>query len=552
MRIGSRHKIKKHRYAADDWIWWKHGTVYQIYPRSFKDSNNDGIGDLQGIISKIDYLAWLGVDAVWLSPVCPSPMKDFGYDISDYAGIDPVFGTLADFDKLIDAAHAEGIRIVFDLVLNHTSDQHPWFVQSRSSRTNTKRDWYIWKNGKNGNAPNNWQSSFGGSAWEYDAATDQYYLHSCLREQPDLNWRSKPLICAVENVMRFWLDRGVDGFRLDVANWFMKDDKFRDNPLRFFNKIFQRHVYDRNRPDNHELMRKIRTVIDQYDDRMAVGEIFTMPPGDPVLSAEYFGNDDELNLAFDFSLLYTPWDARKFYLAVSKWISAVKIHNGWPCFVLSNHDQWRSFTRFGTDNRNESVKRAKMISTFLLTLFGTPFLYYGEEIGMTNAVVSRNEIQDPLGKRFWPIYCGRDGARTPMQWDKSPNGGFSGARPWISINEDYTRVNVDAQINDPYSLLRHYRALLHLRRVHKALIEGELEFVSHGKNGVISFYRTCAEEKMFVACNFTDADTELSVHNRGQWRVIHSTHRTSRTHFSDLNITLNPYEAIVIKRIGDL
>ncbi|HNX60747.1 MAG TPA: alpha-amylase family glycosyl hydrolase, partial [Spirochaetota bacterium] len=330
---------------ASSRIWWKHGVIYQIYPRSFADSDNDGIGDLRGITAKIDYLSWLGVDAIWLSPVYASPMHDFGYDIADYRSIDPLFGTLGDFDELLAAAHARSIRVIMDLVINHTSHMHQWFLESRLSRGNPKRDWYIWRDGKNGGPPNNWMSAFGGPAWTFDPVTSQYYLHSFLEEQPDLNWRNPALREAVYSDMRFWLDRGVDGFRLDVVNWFMKDRFFRDNPSILGIGKLQRHIHDRNHIDTHIITRELRAITDMYRDRMLVGEVFSLPPGDPALSARFLGNgSDELHLAFDFSLIYRFWNARLYYKCIRRWMKKIP-REGWPCHVLSNHDQRRSASR---------------------------------------------------------------------------------------------------------------------------------------------------------------------------------------------------------------
>jgi alpha-glucosidase len=541
--------VKERRHHLHEWIWWKHGVVYQLYPRSFYDSNGDGVGDLRGIIQKLDYLSWLGVDALWLSPINNSPMHDFGYDISDYRSIDPLFGTLHDFDELQREAHHRGIHIILDLVINHTSHLHPWFVESRSSINNSKRNWYIWRDGKKGKPPNNWRSSFGGSAWEFDEATQQYYLHSFLREQPDLNWRNPELKEAVFNDARFWLDRGVDGFRLDVVNWFTKDIHFRDNPLRFFSSLLQKHHFDRNRPDNHIIMKELRSLVDAYDKRMTVGEVFSFPPGDPHLSASYLGENDELHLAFDFSFIYRPWSARFFYKVISRWQKALR-GRGWPCHVLSNHDQRRSMSRFGNDA--DALRRAKVAATMLLTLRGTPFLYYGEEIGMTNGDIPHCDICDPLGKRYWPFYAGRDGARTPMQWNTSGYAGFSSAVTWLPVNKNYPRINVERELNDQDSLLRHHRSLIHLRRSHEALLEGEWIPVIKGLNGVIAYYRSTDNEKVFVALNFTGKEKRIHIRDRAQWRVIHSTHRSSRVHFSDLEFVLFPYEAMVIGRIGDL
>ena len=326
---------------SDQPAWWKSGVIYQIYPRSFYDSNGDGVGDIQGIIQKIEYLRNLGIDAIWLSPLNRSPMYDYGYDISDYYAVDPLFGTTEDFHLLIDRMHDQGIRVIMDMVLNHTSHLHPWFLSSRSSRMNPKRDWYIWQDGENGRPPNNWRSVFGGSAWKWDELTRQYYLHSFLEEQPDLNWRNADLKKAMFDMIVHWLDSGVDGFRLDAVNWLIKDRRFRNNPAVPGAPFFQKHLYDRNRYETHDILKELRRTLDGYKDRMAVGEAFTLPPGNPALSAGYLGNgDDELDLAFDFSLMYRSWDALRFYRSLRRWMNHIP-EKGWPCHVLSNHDQPR-------------------------------------------------------------------------------------------------------------------------------------------------------------------------------------------------------------------
>ncbi|HEY1405204.1 MAG TPA: alpha-glucosidase [Spirochaetota bacterium] len=531
-------------------IWWKHGVVYQIYPRSFFDTNDDGVGDLRGIIEKIDYLHWLGVDALWLSPVNSSPMHDFGYDISDYRAIDPVFGTLGDFDELLRTAHRKSVRVIMDLVINHTSHLHPWFLESRLSRSNPKRNWYIWRDGTNGMAPNNWISVFGGSAWKYDEITHQYYLHSFLEEQPDLNWRNPELRRAVFADIKFWLDRGVDGFRLDVVNWFMKDKHFRNNPTIFGIDKLQRHIFDRNRPETHDILRELRHLLNSYDNRMSVGEVFSLPPGNPSLSADFLGSGhDELHMAFDFSLIYRFWSARAYYKCIRRWMKKIP-DGGWPCHVLSNHDQRRSSSRFGEDD--DGAKREKVAAALLLTLKGTPFIYYGEEIGMRNGKIPRDKIVDPLGKKFWPFFPGRDLSRTPMQWDNSPNAGFSSAEPWLPVHADFRKINVDHEMNDRHSLLRFYRMLIELRRRKPSLHAGEWKPVIKGHRGVIGYYRTYKNDVIFVALNFSAKRRKVHIRDHAQWKVCGSTHRSSREHFTDLKFEMAPYEATVIERIGEL
>jgi len=531
-------------------VWWKNGVIYQIYPRSFFDSNDDGIGDIKGITLKLEYLVWLGVDAIWLSPVNTSPMYDFGYDISDYYDIDPCYGTLDDFAELVEEAHKSGIKIVMDLVINHTSHLHKWFVESRSSKDNRRRDWYIWHPGRNGRAPNNWKSAFGGSAWEFDEHTGEYYLHSFLKEQPDLNWRSPEMRKSIHKMMRFWLDMGVDGFRLDVVNWFVKDEKLRNNPFTIKPFDPEKHKYDRNRPEVHEYIRGIRSVMDEYENRMTVGEVFTLPPGNPELSASFLGNGtDELHMAFDFSIMYRLWSARRFYNCIKKWNRSIP-HGGWPCNVLSNHDQPRGRSRFMGGAGSES--RARVAAVFLLTIKGTPFLYYGEELGMKNARLSRSDIVDPLGKRYWPVYSGRDTARAPMPWNSRSNAGFSHTKPWLPVDSGYKKINVRSQMNDKYSILNLYRNVIHVRKKHRALSEGDLVPMIKGRNNLLAYFRIHDNEKFFIVLNFSSGERKIRLGERGQWKVMFSTHRTGYEHFTSLDMTLAPYEATVVMRIGAL
>lgn len=535
----------------ENWIWWKHGIIYQIYPRSFYDSGGDGIGDIQGIIEKLDYFSYLGIDAVWLSPVNVSPMHDFGYDICDYRDIDPVFGTLHDFDSLIKNAHRRGIRLIMDLALNHTSYLHPWFVESSSSINNPKRSWYIWHSGNNGKPPNNWISAFFGSAWEWHEPTGQFYMHSFLKEQPDVNWRDPELKQAMFNVLRFWLDRGVDGFRLDVVNWFIKDERFRNNRFSlnpFSNKI---EKYNRNRPETHNIFKEIRKLINKYNDRMLVGEVFCYPPGDPSFSASFLGNgEDELHLTFDFSLMYKNWNALKFYHCIKHWFSHIP-DTGWPCNVLSNHDQPRNYNRCGNNN-STSEKQAKVSAVLLLTLRGTPFIYYGEEIGMKNFRIPRSKIADPAGKKFWPLYIGRDCARTPMQWSSEKNAGFTTGNVWLPVCMDYKKVNVKNQAHDKYSLLNFYRKVIKIRKQKMCLTHGTWKAVSKGLYGILAYIREYKEETICVVLNFTKKPQTLNAGHRGQWKVLFSTHRTPNEHFVSLHFKLYPYEASIIEKIGIL
>jgi len=528
--------------------WWKRGVIYQIYPRSFADSNGDGIGDLPGIIEKLDYLADLGVDAIWLSPIHPSPMADFGYDVSDYRGIDPVFGTLADFDRLVGEARRRGIRVVMDLVLNHTSDRHRWFLESRSSRDNPRRNWYIWRDGRGGGPPNNWMASFGGGAWEWDAPTGQYYLHSFMREQPDVNWRNAELKEAMFAAVRFWLDRGVAGFRLDVINWLIKDEMLRSNPFGFGPTPrpydLQKHLFDRNRPETHPIIRELRALVDSAGERMLVGEVYSEPPGDPALSASYLGQGDELHLAFDFSLLFSKWSAARFFRSVDRWAQALP-PGGWPCHVLSNHDQRRSAGRLARGSRSEADARARVAAVLLLTLRGTPFLYYGEELGMRDGRIRRSEIVDPIGKRYWPLNRGRDAERTPMPWTDAENAGFTSGRPWLPVDPEHRKSNVELQARDPASLLNFYKRLIALRRERRALTAGEWIPAATGKRGVIAYYRVAGDERLFVALNFVRSPRKVALEAPGDWRVLCSSRRAAGETQSGLALSLGPYEATI-------
>ena len=529
----------------DKWTWWKHGIFYHIYPRSFCDSNNDGIGDINGITAKLQYLSGLGITAIWISPVCKSPMKDLGYDIMDYRNIDPVFGSLDDFRRLLEEAHRQGIRIVMDLVMNHTSGLHPWFIESRSSKDNPKRDWYIWQDGRKNRRPNNWHSAFGTSAWEYDAQTGQYYLHSFFKEMPDLNWRNKKLKKAFFEEVRFWLDMGVDGFRLDVINMIVKDKKFRNNPLFFGIPWIQKHVYTRNRRKSQRITHQLRNLLDGYNDRMSVGEIYAMPPGDPALAADYLGKgDDSIHLAFDFSLIFQPWNARKFSNCLENWYRQIP-EKGWACNVLSNHDLFRSNSRFGR-SRNY-IAKSKIMAMFLLTARGTPFIYYGEEIGMTNGKIKRNQVVDPLGKKFWPFFKGRDRARTPMQWNDRINAGFSESKPWLPVNQNYKHINVEAELKDPGSVLSLYKKLILLHNNSEVLQKGDFIPVIKGNKGILAFSRRYSGKELFILLNFRKRPVRIIIPATKEGTILISTHRNEGNRISIRKEVIYPFEATMIE-----
>jgi alpha-glucosidase len=463
--------------------WWRTGIFYQIYPRSFQDSGSDGVGDIAGIIQRLPYLSTLGVDAIWLSPIFSSPMADFGYDISDYTGIDPLFGTMKQFDALVRAAHDDGLKVILDLVPNHTSDQHPWFVEARSSRDNAKRDWYIWRDPKpDGSAPNNWLSDFGGSAWQYDEATGQYYYHAFLAEQPDLNWRNPQVRAAIYDVMRFWLRKGVDGFRVDVIWHLIKDAQFRDNPPNpHFREGRPPHEqiltrYSTDQPEVHKVIAEMRRVTDEFKGRVLIGEVYL--PLHRLVA--YYGNDlSGAQMPFNFALLSTLWSARAIEAIIADYEKALP-PGAWPNWVLGNHDRPRVASRVGP-------AQARVAAMLLLTLRGTPTLYYGDEIGMHQVAIAPEQVRDPLEKNVPGIGVGRDGCRTPMQWDATRYAGFSQVPPWLPLADDFTRENVVNLHADPQSLLNLYKALIRLRKDHPPLLEGS--YVPITADGDLLLYR---------------------------------------------------------------
>ncbi|MEU4821281.1 alpha-amylase family glycosyl hydrolase [Actinomadura sp. NPDC023710] len=488
--------------------WWRTAVFYENHMASFRDGDGDGIGDLKGLTEALDYLAGtLGVSAVWLSPCFRSPLLDQGFDISDFCDIEPVFGTMADFDRLVAEAHRRGVRILADYVPNHTSDQHPWFVESRSSRDNPKRDWYVWRDpGPDGSPPNNWISEAGGSTWEFDSRTGQYYLHSHLRQQPDLNWRNAEVVEAMLDVLRFWLDRGVDGFRIDVAHMLMKDPELRDNPVQPVaeRNVYdvqhddfgsQKHVHDRLHPDVHGVLRAIRAVVDEYPDRVLVGEIEAMGWSD---WAGFFGADqDEIHMPFAFRLIETSWRAADLARELDD-LDAATPDDAWPILALGNHDRPRLATRLGRDQ----VRVAAML---LLTLRGTPIIFYGDELGMRDQDVPRERQRDTFG-----LTAGgrsRDPIRTPMPWNDEPNAGFSTAPAqdlWLPVSAEAATLNVAAQLADPGSLLCLYRSLIALRRDSAALREGGYRGLPGAPEGCLAYERRAGSDHKIVMLNLTD------------------------------------------------
>jgi len=523
--------------------WWQRAVVYQIYPRSFCDSNGDGTGDLRGILQRLDYCVSLGVDALWLSPVFPSPMADFGYDISDYTNIAPLFGTLDVFDELMREVKQRGLELILDYVPNHTSAEHPWFQQARSSRDNPKRDWYLWHDpAPGGGPPNNWLSNFGGSAWELDERTGQYYYHAFLKEQPDLNWRNPAVCAAMHEVLRFWLRRGVDGFRIDVLWNLIKDDQWRDNPPNPEYQIGQnpQHsqipLYTTDRPEVQDVVAGLRRVTDEFGGRLLIGEIYL-----PVerLVAYYGVNLKGVQLPFNFQLLQAPWNARGIARLIDEYESKLP-PGGWPNWVLGNHDNPRIATRVGID-------QARVAAMLLLTLRGTPTMYYGDEIGMSNVAIPPDRIQDPFERNVPGLGLGRDPCRTPMQWDESANAGFSTARPWLPVSDDYSVVNVRAQGSDPQSILTLYRRLLALRRAHEALSVGSYQPVAMTGH-LLAYLRQAADERFFVALNFGADPHELSLDGLADMgRTVLSTHLDRKDTGPVRSVGLRANEGVIVQ-----
>jgi oligo-1,6-glucosidase/alpha-glucosidase len=477
--------------------WWEPGVIYQIYPRSFQDSGGDGVGDLAGIGARLDYITSLGVDAIWLSPIFRSPMADFGYDVADYRAVDPLFGDLATFDALLDAAHARGLKLLLDFVPNHSSDQHPWFLESRASRDSSKRDWYIWRDpAPDGGPPNNWISDFGGSSWEWDEATGQYYLHAFLKEQPDLNWRNPDLRAAMFDVLRFWFDRGVDGFRIDVLWHIAKHADLPDNPVnpewtplvRDRDRLLQLHSTDQ--PEAHAWSAEMRRLADAYGGRVLIGEIFL--PNDR--HARWYGTREapQVHLPFNFQLIENDWNAASLRRVIAEYEASLP-DGGWPNWVLGSHDAPRIAARIGE-------AQARVAAMLLLTLRGTPTLYQGDELGIGEVTIPPERMRDPQHHRQPELNIGRDRSRTPMPWSDAPFAGFSMVEPWLPLNDDWRTRNVAAQEADAGSLLHLYRRLLALRREHDALGLGDI-VLTEADDEVLSYLRSSAYATVLVVLN---------------------------------------------------
>jgi len=487
--------------------WWERGVIYQVYPRSFQDSDADGVGDLAGIESRLDYLAELGIDAIWLSPIYPSPMADFGYDVADYCDIDPMFGDLTRFNRLLAAVHARGLKLLLDFVPNHSSDQHPWFVESRVSRDSPKRDWYIWRDSApDGGPPNNWISDFGGSSWEWDDTTGQYYLHAFLKSQPDLNWRNPDLRDAMMAVLRLWLDRGVDGFRIDVLWHIIKAEGLPDNPINMDwtsdrtqrDRLIQ--LYSTDQPEAHAIAAEFRKLADSYGDRVLIGEICL--PDDRL--ARWYGSVDcpQVHLPVNFHLVETPWNAASLKRMISDYEASLPTF-GWPNWVIGSHDARRIAARVGE-------AQARVAAMLLLTLRGTPTLYQGDEIGIGEVVIPPDRVRDPQDLRQPGLGIGRDRSRTPIPWDASAYAGFSTVDPWLPLNDDWRVRNVAAQLPDSNSLLSLYRSLLALRRSHDALAIGDFMLIDSADD-VLAYMRRYAGECLLIAMNLSDKTRPLSI-----------------------------------------
>ncbi len=532
--------------------WWRGAVIYQIYPRSYQDSNGDGIGDLNGITSRLPYVASLGVDAIWISPFFTSPMKDFGYDVSDYCDVDPMFGSLSDFDVLVETAHGLGIRVMIDLVLSHTSDQHPWFAESRASRDNPKSDWFVWHDPKpDGTPPTNWLSIFGGSAWQWDTRREQYYLHNFLTEQPDLNFHCPEVQDALLNVVRFWLDRGVDGFRLDTINFYIHDREFRDNPPlpvdqrdasiapRVNPYNHQLHLYDKNQPENLDFLARFRAVLDEYPAATSVGEVGDAQKGLEIMG-EYTAGDDRVHMCYSFEFLSgNQPDAQRIADVMARVDDVVS--DGWACWAFSNHDVMRHASRWDL-----SLSAQKAMTTLMMCLRGSVCVYQGEELGLPEADVAFEDLQDPYGIEFWPEFKGRDGCRTPMVWTQdNQNGGFSEARPWLPVSHAHLNHAAAVQESDPGAVIHHYRKAIAFRHAHPALVKGDHDKV-RATGSIVHFIRSFEDEHIFVAVNLSAEPAVMDMPD-GAWAQI-GQELGSATHAPDGKLHLGPWQSALARR----
>ncbi len=528
--------------------WSRRAVVYQIYPRSFKDSDHDGIGDLQGIIEKLDYLNdgtenSLGIGAIWLSPVYRSPMVDFGYDVSDHKAVDPIFGDLKTFDRLLTEAHKRGIKVIMDFIPNHTSDQHPWFLESRSAQTNHKRDWYIWRDPKpDGGPPNNWLSVFGGSGWTFDDQTKQYYFHSFLPQQPDLNWRNPEVREEMFSVLKFWLNRGVDGFRTDAAYHLIKDDQFRDDPpnpnympgsMDPYEQYL--HLFSQGQDQTLANLSAFCEILGEHEDRFIVSEAYLDLTG---LEKMYKACEDSLHAPFNFNLIGMPWDAQEVRKFIDQFDSLLP-SNKWPNYVLGNHDRARVASRLNRE-------RARIMAMLILTLRGMPFIYYGDELGLLDTPIPEEATLDPWGKRVPGFNLNRDPERTPMPWDDSSYAGFSGHQPWLPVGPDYKTHNVAAEGKDQTSFLSLYKTLIHFRTSSPALLTGTYESFDLANQEIFAYRRNCPAEAVVVLLNFSD-QAQTCAFDQREYKLISSTYMDDLDLKAVLGqVTLRPYEGYVL------
>lgn len=537
--------------AFDSTQWWRGANIYQIYPRSFCDSVSDGTGDLKGIRSKLGYVASLGVEAIWISPFFKSPMADFGYDISDYREVDPMFGSLEDFESMLEEAHRVGLKVIIDQVLSHTSDQHAWFKESRSSSSNPRSDWYVWADSKpDGSAPNNWLSLFGGQAWTWDSRRQQYYLHNFLSSQPDLNFHNPEVRQAQLENAKFWLDLGVDGFRFDVVNFYYHDHRLTDNPPLTSGErrtlavssdnpySRQRHKYDITQVENLQFLSDIRRLLDRYNDTVSIGEISDDSPLDTM--AAYTSDGDKLNMAYTFDLLHTEFSADYIRSVIRK--TEASIGDGWPCWAASNHDVVRHNSRWGNE---QGADFAKMTLALLMSLRGSVCLYQGDELGLPQANVPYESLMDPYGFPFWPEYKGRDGCRTPMPWNSSEGAGFSAATPWLPIPNEHRALSVESQSADRDSTLDFSRRLIAWRKNQRALVCGEIELIDDDGD-VVSWVRTFDGQSILVVINTSEIEQRYKLKYRGE---LAATDLGFTVHIQGSDMTLPAFQVAFIEII---
>lgn len=533
--------------------WWKGAVIYQIYPRSMKDTNGDGIGDLPGIIEKLDYIVELGVDAIWISPFFKSPMKDFGYDISDYRAIDPMFGTLDDFDRLISRAHNLGLRVIIDQVLSHTSEQHQWFQESRVDGNNEKSDWYVWADPKDdGTQPNNWLSIFGGPAWQWEPRRQQYYLHNFLVSQPDLNFHNPEVRQASLDNIEFWLKRGVDGFRLDAINFCFHDEQLRDNPAKPANKragrgfsednpyAYQYHYFNNTQPENIQFIEEVRQLLNRYPGSMALGEISS--EDSLATMTEYTEGEDRLHMGYSFELLTNDFSAK--YIRETVETLELKMTNAWPCWAISNHDVKRVASRWQSEDC--SSEKSKLFSALLCCLRGSVCSYQGEELGLTEAELAYEDLQDPYGIAFWPNFKGRDGCRTPMPWNDDKNGaGFTEGKPWLPIPDNHSKNAVSIQQKSANSVLQTFKQFLTWRKQQPALIEGDIKFIDI-QEPILGFHRSYENSGIVLFFNLSNKMQRTSVNILNKVEICR-THGLASGDYQEGILTLPAYGCFIAK-----